>query len=62
MVQIFIDQPLSVRMIGNKGVEWKTYNPGTYNGEYEPRVILESTAQAEAAAMAQSSQPARILA
>ncbi len=54
MIQIFVDQPTAVRIVGNDGVKWKTYAPDTYNGEYEPRVILESTANAEKHAMAQS--------
>lgn len=58
MIQIFVDQPLAVRVIGNDGLHWEDYTPGTYNGEYEPRVILESTEQAEAAAVAQQMQVA----
>lgn len=58
MIQIFVDQPLAVRTIGNEGVKWKTYEPGTYNGEYEPRVVLESTANAENAQFTQAMQVA----
>lgn len=58
MVQIFVDSPMAVRVIGQEGVHWEEYEPGTYNGEYEPRVILESSAQAEAAAVAQQMQVA----
>jgi len=58
MIQIFVDQPMAVRIVGNNGIEWKTYAPDTYNGEYEPRVILESSANAEAAQVAQSMQVA----
>jgi len=56
MIQIFVDQPMAVRIIGNEGVQWKDYKPGVYYGEYEPRVVLESTANAENAALAQSMQ------
>lgn len=58
MIQIFVDMPLAVRMVGKDGVTWKSYEPGTYNGEYEPRVALESTANAENAAMVQAMQVA----
>lgn len=56
MIQIFIDKPTMVRVIGNEGITWKSYEPGTFIGEYEPRVVLESTANAEKTALAQSIQ------
>lgn len=58
MVQIFVDSEQAVRIVGKKGVEWKTYKPDSYVGEYEPRVVLESTADAENAALSQSMQVA----
>lgn len=58
MIQIFVDQDLAVRVIGKDGIEWKTYSVGTYTDEYEPRVVLESTANAENAALVQSLQTA----
>lgn len=58
MIQIFVDKEAAVRIVGKKGVEWKTYKPDTYQGEYEPRVVLESTMDAENAALAQSMQVA----
>lgn len=58
MIQIFVDQDKSVRVIGNAGVEWATYKPGTYTGEYEPRVVLEATANAENAQLTASLQTA----
>jgi len=58
MIQIFVDTTTAVRMIGNDGITWKDYKPGVYYGEYEPRVVLESTANAENAALSQSMQVA----
>jgi hypothetical protein len=58
MIQIFVDTPRAVRIVGKEGVTFKTYKPGTYQGEYEPRVVLESTANAELAAQAQAMQVA----
>lgn len=56
MVQIFVTNEMMVRTVGNEGVDWATYNPDSYIGEYEPRVVLESTANAENAAMSQQLQ------
>lgn len=56
MINIFVDNEMSVRVIGKKGLEWATYTPGKYVGEYEPRVVLEATMDAENAALAQSMQ------
>lgn len=58
MIQIFVDNTIAVRVIGAKGVEWKNYSPDTFVGEYEPRVVLESTVKAEKAAQAQQMQVA----
>lgn len=58
MIQIFVDNEVAVRIVGKKGIEWATYGPDTYIGEYEPRVVLESTADAENAAMVQAMQVA----
>jgi len=56
MIQIFVTTEISVRQVGNAGVAWNTFRPGTYTGEYEPRVVLESTANAENQAMSQALQ------
>lgn len=58
MIQIFVDNKTAVRIVGKKGVEWQTYTPGTYQGEYEPRVVLEATMDAETAALSQAMQVA----
>lgn len=43
MVQVFVTQPMMVRVIGPDGVAWKDFDPSEFIGEYEPRVSLEST-------------------
>lgn len=58
MIQIFVDHEAAVRIVGKKGVEWKTYKPDMYDGEYEPRVVLEATMDAESAALSQAMQVA----
>lgn len=43
MSQIFVTEPMAVRVIGPDGTAWKDYNPTDYTGEYIPKVSLEST-------------------
>lgn len=43
MTQIFVTQPMAIRVIGPDGSQWKDYNPDDYTGEYEPKVSLETT-------------------
>lgn len=58
MIQIFVDERQMVRIVGRQGVEWQPFNPQDYQGEFEPRIVLESTADAETAALAQAMQVA----
>lgn len=46
MIQIFVDTPMAVRIVGPDGVAWKDFDPTEYTGEYEPKVQLESTTKA----------------
>lgn len=55
-IQIFVDNELAVRITGKTGITWKDFNPDRFTGEYQPRVILEATAHAEASQMAQATQ------
>lgn len=48
LIQINVDTELAVRIIGPNGAEFKNYNPGEYLGDYEPRVMLETSAAAVA--------------
>lgn len=57
-IQIFVTKEIAVRITGKTGTTWQDYNPNRYTGEYQPRVILEATATAEAAQMAQATQVA----
>lgn len=58
MSQIFITTERAVRIVGRDGMTWATYSPQRYTGEYEPRVVLEATANAELAAQSQAMQVA----
>ena len=44
LIQIHITKEIAVRTIGPKGAEFLNYNPGEYLGDYEPRVMLDTTA------------------
>ena len=55
-IQIFVPKELAVRITGKSGVTWKDFNPERFTGEYQPRVILEASAKAEAGQMAQATQ------
>lgn len=43
MSQIFVTEPMAVRVVGPDGVTWNQYDPADYSGEYVPKVSLEST-------------------
>ena len=55
-IQIFVTNELAVRITGKSGVTWQDFNPERFTGEYQPRVILEASAKAEAGQMAQATQ------
>lgn len=46
MIQIFVTQPMAVRVVGPDGVQWKDYDPDEFIDEYEPTVQLASTQKA----------------
>lgn len=41
--QIFIDQKVAIRMVGEDGIEWGDFDPNEFTGEYEPQVELDTT-------------------
>lgn len=45
MMQAFITKPQDVRVINTAGVNWQTYDPKMFKGDYEPRVQLELSAK-----------------
>lgn len=48
LIQIHITKEIAVRTIGPNGAEFLNFNPGEYLGDYEPRVMLDTTAAAVA--------------
>lgn len=43
MVQLYVTEPMMVRIVGKDGARWEQFNPSDFQGEYEPRVQLEAT-------------------
>lgn len=47
MVKLYVNAPMLVRIVGKDGVQWEEFNPEEFmDGEYEPRVQLQSTVEA----------------
>jgi hypothetical protein len=47
MVRLYVTKPQMVRVVGKDGVNWEEFNPEEFtDGEYEPRVQLANTVQA----------------
>lgn len=44
IMQITIDHEMSIRVLGPAGIEWKTYNPGEFLGDYDVKVELKANA------------------
>lgn len=43
MVRMYVTTPTMYRVIGKQGVDWKTFDPEMFQGDYEPRVKLKAT-------------------
>lgn len=43
MVQLYVTEPMMVRILGKDGARWEQYDPTQFDGVYEPRVQLEAT-------------------
>lgn len=42
LMQIHITHEMAVRLMGANGIEWKTYNPGEFLGDYDVKVELKA--------------------
>lgn len=47
MVKLYVNEPMMVRIVGKDGVRWDMFDPNEFEGEYEPRVQLQSTVNAQ---------------
>lgn len=45
MIQLFVTEPMMVRILGKDGARWEEFDPNEFKGEYEPRVQLDVTIQ-----------------
>ena len=43
LVKLYVTSETMMRVVGKKGVEWQTFDPNQFQGDYEPRVKLKST-------------------
>jgi len=43
MIQLYVTEPMMVRIVGKDGARWEEFDPSEFQGEYEPRVQLEAT-------------------
>lgn len=43
MMRLYITEPMLIRVVGNEGVRFEEFIPELFEGEYEPRVQLESS-------------------
>lgn len=47
MVRMYVTAPTMYRVIGKNGVDWQTFDPAQFQGDYEPRVKLKATLEEE---------------
>lgn len=45
MVQLYVNEPMMVRILGKDGARWEEFDPADFQGEYEPRIQLDITMQ-----------------
>lgn len=43
MIQLYVTEPMMVRIVGKDGARWEQFDPAEFKGEYEPRVQLETS-------------------
>lgn len=47
MIQLYVTEPMMVRILGKDGARWEEFDPLDYDGDYEPRVQLDIAVQSE---------------
>ena len=47
MVRLYVTTPTMYRVIGKTGVDWQSFDPKQFEGDYEPRVKLTATLDEE---------------
>lgn len=41
MIQLYVTEPMMVRILGKDGAKWEQFDPTEFRGQYEPRVQLD---------------------
>ncbi len=47
MIQLYVTEPMVVRVVGKDGVRWEEYDPIAFTGEYDVEVQLETTVNSQ---------------
>ena len=47
MIQLYVTEPMVVRVVGKDGVRWEEYNPLEFTGDYDVEVQLETTVNSQ---------------
>lgn len=47
MIQLYVTEPMMVRVLGRDGAKWEEFDPEQFKGDFEPRVQLDITVQAQ---------------
>lgn len=45
MIQLYVTEPMMVRIMGKDGADWQQFDPVEFKGQYEPRIQLDITIQ-----------------
>jgi len=57
MVRLYVNEPMMVRIIGKDGIRWEEFDPKQFkDGDYEPRVQLETSVNSQKAQDAESAK------
>lgn len=43
MIQLYVTEPMMVRIVGKDGARWEQFDPSEFDGDYEPKVQLEAS-------------------
>lgn len=47
MIKLYVTEPMMVRIVGKDGIRWEEFDPSDFEGDYEPRVQLDTTIQSQ---------------
>lgn len=47
MVKRYVTEPMMIKVVGKEGARWDTFDPAEFDGEYEPRVQLQTTVESQ---------------